>query len=43
MDSPVPINVDLITAIIGIPTDGEKIEHYLKDKTKENSISDEIE
>jgi hypothetical protein len=42
MDRPVPINVDLIAEITGLPTDGEKPEQYLEDKTKEKSISDEI-
>jgi hypothetical protein len=42
MDRPMPINVDLITTITGLPTDGEKPEKYLEDKTKEKSISDEI-
>jgi hypothetical protein len=42
MGRPVPINFDLITEIIGLPTDGEKSEQYLEDKTKEKSISDEI-
>jgi hypothetical protein len=36
MDRPVPINVDLIATITGLPTDGEKPEQYLEDKTKEN-------
>jgi hypothetical protein len=39
MDRPVPINVDLIAEITGLPTDGEKPEQYLEDKTKEKSIS----
>jgi hypothetical protein len=42
MDRPVPINVDLIATIMGLPMDGEKPEQYLEDKTKEKSISDEI-
>jgi hypothetical protein len=42
MDRRVPINVDLIATIIGLPTDGEKLEQYLEDKTKAKSISDEI-
>jgi hypothetical protein len=42
MDRPVPINVDLIATITGLPTDGEKPEKYLEDKTKEKAISDEI-
>jgi hypothetical protein len=42
MDRPVPINVDLITEITGLPTDGEKPEQYLEDKTQEKAISDEI-
>jgi hypothetical protein len=42
MDRLVPINVDIIATITGIPTDGENIEQYLEDKIKAKSISDEI-
>jgi hypothetical protein len=42
MDRPVHINVDLIATITGLPTDGEKPEKYLEEKTKEKSVSDEI-
>jgi hypothetical protein len=42
MERPVPINVDLIATITGLPIDGEKPEHYLDDKTKDKSILDEI-
>jgi hypothetical protein len=42
IDRPIPINVDLIATITGLPTDGEKPKQYLEDKTKEKSISDEI-
>jgi hypothetical protein len=42
VDRLVPINVDIIETIIGIPMDGEKPKQYLEDKTKEKSISDEI-
>jgi hypothetical protein len=42
MDRPVPINVDLIAKITGIPMDGEKPKRYLEDKTKAKSISNEI-
>jgi hypothetical protein len=42
MDRPVPINVDLISEITGLPMDGEKLEQYLEEKMKEKSISDEI-
>jgi hypothetical protein len=42
MDWPVPINVNLITTITRLPTDGEKPEQYLEDKTKAKSISNEI-
>jgi hypothetical protein len=38
----VPINVDCIAAITGLPMDGEKPEKYLENKTKENAISNEI-
>jgi hypothetical protein len=42
MDRSVPITVDLITGITGLPTDGEKPEQYLEDKTRAKAISDEI-
>ena len=42
MDSPMPINIDLIAVITGLPTDGEKTKQYLEDKTKAKAISDEI-
>jgi hypothetical protein len=42
MDRPVPISVDLIATIIGLPTDGEKPEQYLEDKAKAKAISNEI-
>jgi hypothetical protein len=42
MDKSVPIIMDLIAAIMGILTDGEKTEKYLEDKTRAKSISDEI-
>jgi hypothetical protein len=40
MDRPIPIDVDLIVKITGMPTDGVKPEQYLDDKTKENSIAE---
>jgi hypothetical protein len=36
MDKPLPINVDLIAAIIGLPMDGENPEKYLEEKNKTN-------
>jgi hypothetical protein len=42
MDKPLLINIDLIAKITGLPTDGEKSEQYLDDKTQENAISNEI-
>jgi hypothetical protein len=42
MDIRVSIDVDLIAEITGLPTDGEKPEQYLDDKTKEKAIEDEI-
>jgi hypothetical protein len=42
MDRLIPINVDLIAAITRLPTDGENPKKYLEDKTKAESISDEI-
>jgi hypothetical protein len=35
MDRPVPINIDLIAKITGLPTNGMKLEEFLDDKTKE--------
>jgi hypothetical protein len=34
--------MDLIVAIMGLPTDGENPEQYLEDKTKAKAISYEI-
>jgi hypothetical protein len=42
MYRPFPINFYLITAIMGLPMDGEKPEQYFEDKTKEKFDSDEI-
>jgi hypothetical protein len=42
MDMPVLINVDLIVEITRLPTDGEKLEQYLEEKTKPKTILDEI-
>jgi hypothetical protein len=42
MDRLVPINIDLIATITGIPMDREKPKQYLEDKTKAKSISDKI-
>jgi hypothetical protein len=42
MDRSVPITVDLIAGITGLPTDGEKLEKYLEEKTRAKAISDEI-
>ena len=39
MDRPVPINVDLIATITGLPMDGEKPAQYLEEKMKRKSIS----
>jgi hypothetical protein len=42
IDRPMPVNVDLIATITGLPTNGEKPEQYLEDKNKAKSILDEI-
>jgi hypothetical protein len=42
MDRVVPIIVDLIATIMGLPIEGEKLEKYLEDKTRARAISDEI-
>jgi hypothetical protein len=39
MDRRIPIDVDLITKIIGLPTDKVNPEQYLDDKTKEKAIA----
>jgi hypothetical protein len=42
MDRTVHITVELIVGITGLPTDGEKSEKYLEEKTRAKAISDEI-
>jgi hypothetical protein len=42
LDRPVSIDVDLIAKITGLPTDGEKPEQYLDDKTKEKTLAEEM-
>jgi hypothetical protein len=42
MDRSVPINIDLIKMIIGLPIDGKKLEQYLEEKIKAKAISDDI-
>jgi hypothetical protein len=42
MDRSMPITVDLIVGITGLPTDGENPEQHLEDKTRDNAILDEI-
>jgi hypothetical protein len=42
MDRLVSIDVDMIAKIIGLPTDGEKPEQYLYDKTKEKALEEEM-
>jgi len=42
MNMSVSINVYLIAKITGFPTDGEKPEQYLDDKTKEKSLPEEM-
>jgi hypothetical protein len=39
MDRPVPIDVDLILNIIGIPTNGVNPKQYLYDKMKEKTTA----
>jgi hypothetical protein len=41
IDGPVSINVYLIAIITGLETDGEKLEQYLDDKTKEKTLAKE--
>jgi hypothetical protein len=38
----VPININLIAMITGLPIYGEKSDQYLEDKTKVKAISDEM-
>jgi hypothetical protein len=40
MDRPVPIDVNLISKLTGLPTDGVKPEQYLDDKMKEKAIAE---
>jgi hypothetical protein len=42
MNRTISIDVDLIAQIIGLPTDGEKPDHYLDDKTKEKGLVEEM-
>jgi hypothetical protein len=42
MDRQVPITMELIAGITGIPMDGEKLEQYLEEKTRAKAISYEI-
>jgi hypothetical protein len=42
MDRPISIDVDLIAEITGLPTDGEKPEQYLDEKTKEKALAEEM-
>jgi len=42
MEILVPINVNLIAKITGLPTDGINLENYLDDKMKEKSIGEEV-
>jgi hypothetical protein len=42
MDRHESIDVDLIVEITGLPTNGEKPDKYLDDKTKEKSMENEI-
>jgi hypothetical protein len=42
MERPVPIDVDLIANITGLPTDGVNPEQYLDEKMKEKTIAEEV-
>jgi hypothetical protein len=42
MDRSMPITVDLIVGITGLPIDGENPEQYLGEKTRAKAISYEI-
>jgi hypothetical protein len=42
LDRPVSIYFDLIVAITGLRTNGEKLEQYLDEKTKENTLEDKM-
>jgi hypothetical protein len=42
IDMPVSIDVDLIANIIGLPTDGEKLEQNLNDKNNKKTLAKEM-
>jgi hypothetical protein len=42
MGRPIPIDVNLISNLIGLPTDGVKSKQYLDEKTKEKAIAEEV-
>jgi len=42
MDKPISIDVDLIAEITTFPTDGENLEQYLDDKTKEKVVVEDM-
>jgi hypothetical protein len=42
LDKPVPITVEIIAQIIGLPIQGMDLTLFLDDKTKEKSLAEEI-
>jgi hypothetical protein len=42
MDKPVSIDVELISFITGLPSNGEKPTQYMDDKTKEKELMEEM-
>jgi hypothetical protein len=42
LDEPVSIDVELISFITGLPSNGEKPTQYLDDKTKEKALAEEM-
>jgi hypothetical protein len=42
LDEPVSIDVKLISFIKGMPSNGENLVQYMDDKTKENTLAEEM-
>jgi hypothetical protein len=40
LEEPISIDVELISFIIGLPSNGEKLAQYLEDKTKEKALTE---
>jgi hypothetical protein len=42
LEEPISINVELISFIIGLPSNGKKLTQYLDDKAKEKDLAEEM-